>query len=64
MLIKNQAKIFWETCNGHKEVFKILVTLADIPNAPNKFGVTPIHEAASNDHLKIVKILVLFQEFK
>ena len=29
----------------------------DNPNAPNKDGNTPIHEAAKNGHTEIVKIL-------
>ena len=48
MLIKNEAKIFWTACTGHKEVVKILVPLADNQNAPNELGNPPIHEAAVN----------------
>ena len=32
--------------------------MTDNPNAPNKYGETPIHVAARNGHTEIVKILV------
>ena len=34
----------------------------DTPNAPNIFGDTPIHEAARNGHLDVVKFLVDFTD--
>ena len=36
---------------------KILASLTDNPNAPNKNGRTPIHEAAEKGYTEIVKIL-------
>ena len=53
----------WENCmKGYSsdedyEIVKLLAPLTDNPNAPNKYGSTPIHEAAMNGHTEIVKIL-------
>ena len=46
-----------ESSNENTEIVKILASLTKNPNAPNKIGYTPIHEAAYRKHTKIVKIL-------
>ena len=58
-----KKKIF-EVCNKRErssdediEIVKILAPLTDNPNAPNKYGNTPIHRAAQNGHTEIVRIL-------
>ena len=33
--------------------------MTDNPNVPNRYGVSPLHLAASNGHIEIVKILAL-----
>ena len=42
------------------EIVNILIALTDNPNAPDKFGITPIHWAARYGHTEIVEILVPF----
>ena len=52
--------IHWEAQNGHIEVVKIFTPLTDNPNAPDKYGRTPIWWAAFSgyiDNIDIVKIL-------
>ena len=57
-------KRIWESCEKQElsdentEMVKILAPLTDNPNAPDRNGDTPIHEAAENGHTEIVKILV------
>ena len=48
-----------ESSNENTEIVKILASLTDNPNAPDKYGVggTPIHRAALYGHTEIVKIL-------
>merc|ERR1712183_649267 len=50
--------IYQAALNGHTEIVKILASLADNPNAPNKDEYTPIYWAAKFGHTEIVKILV------
>ena len=45
------------------EIVKILAPLTDNPNGPNKYGETPIHEAAFNGHKEIIKILETYNNF-
>ena len=47
----------WELSDEDTEIVKILAPLTDNPNAQNKHGSTPIHEAASKGYTEIVKIL-------
>ena len=53
----------WESCEKEKssdedtEIVKILAPLTGDPNAPTKYGNTPIHWAAKNGYTEIVKIL-------
>ena len=42
---------------GHTKIVKILASLTDNPNAPDKYGWTPIYCAAGRGHTEIVKIL-------
>ena len=57
-------KRIWKICKNFlvtdedTEIAKILAPLTDNPNAPNKYGSTPIHGAAYHGHIEIVKILV------
>ena len=46
------------------EIVKILAPLTDNPNAPDKFGQTPIWMAASRGHTEIVKILASDKQSK
>ena len=39
--------IYWAARNGHTEIVEILASLTDNPNAPNKYGNTPIQVAAN-----------------
>ena len=43
--------------NQSIEIVKILAPLTDTPNAPSRYGITPIHEAARSGNIEIVKIL-------
>ena len=48
-----------EAENGQTEIVKVLATLTDNPNAPNKVGETSIYWAVHKGHTEIVKILAL-----
>ena len=56
-------KKIWEFCDKRKssdkdvKIFKIISPLTDNPNAPHKYGETPIHMAAYYGHKEIVKCL-------
>ena len=50
-------EILGEASNGYTEIVKILAPLIGNPNAPNKFGKTPIYWAACNGYTEIVKFL-------
>ena len=56
-------KMIRESCEKHEssdentEIVKILAPLTYNPNAPNKYGETPIYWAARFGHTEIVKIL-------
>ena len=57
-------KRIWGTCKKWQkssdkdiEIVKILASLTGNPNAPNYFGITPIHCAVNNGHTEIVKYL-------
>ena len=52
-----RKKIYWAARFGHTEIVKILSSMTDNPNAPNKNGDTPMLEAAFFGHTEIVKIL-------
>ena len=60
----NFKKRIWEACENVEtsdediEIVKILAPLTDNPNAPNKYGETPIQWAALMGYTEIVKILV------
>ena len=57
MKISSSLKVSYENIYGNKEIVKILAPLTDNPNAPDKFGRTPIHGAAQYGHTEIFKIL-------
>ena len=42
---------------GHTEIVKILAPLTDNPNAPDRYGETPIFQAAKFGFTEIVQIL-------
>ena len=46
--------------NGYKEIVKILTSLTENPNAPDKYGKTPIDRAEEQGYTEIVKILESF----
>ena len=52
-----KTHIYWAACNGDIDIVKILAPLTDNPNAPDKYGNTPIHKAAQYGHTEIIKIL-------
>ena len=64
---KFRKKIF-QSCgkaqpsNQSIEIVKIVAPLTHTPNAPSRYGLTPIHEAARNGHIEIVKILAPFTD--
>ena len=43
--------------SGHTEIVKFLAPLTDNPNAPNKYGWTPLYWAAYYGYTEIVKTL-------
>ena len=43
--------------HGYTEIVEFLAPLTNNPNAPNRFGQTPIHWAAIRNHMEIVKFL-------
>ena len=43
--------------DGYTEIVKILATLTDNPNAPDKWGYTPIYKAAKYGRKEVVKML-------
>ena len=48
----------WEISSDEDmEIVKMLAPLTENPNAPDKFGLTPIYRAAWKGHTEIVKIL-------
>ena len=51
-----------ESSDENTEIVKILAPLTDNPNAPDKYGRTPIHSSADNGHTEIVKILAPLTE--
>ena len=46
-----------KSSDGDMEIVKILAPLTDSPNAPNKYGRTPIYNAAKYGYTEIVKFL-------
>ena len=50
-------QIYQSARDNNLEIVKILAPLTDNPNAPDKFGWTPIHGAASQGLVEIVQIL-------
>ena len=50
---------YWSSEISHEgiEIVKTLAPLTDNPNAPNKYGDTPIYWAAREGHTEIVKFL-------
>ena len=54
---RSNVAIWWAAYQGHTEIVKILSSLTDNPNAPDKKGATSIHYAVSKGCTEIVKIL-------
>ena len=54
----------WRLSNEDMKMVKILVPLTDNPNAAENIdiGWTPIHSAARNGHIEIVKLLIPYSE--